>query len=125
MFTKGSFAISRGKFARQTLPTKEGNQGPYRLQGNNGERFIIVLAGTERVLFNGTLLKRGFDYDYVIDYNRAEITFSPTRVIARDSRVIMEFEYTDISYLRSLYACLLYTSPSPRDRTRSRMPSSA
>ena len=26
-------------------------------------------------------------------------------------------------YLR--YSCLLYTSPSPRDRTRSRMPSSA
>lgn len=102
--SKGSFAISRGKFSRQTLPTKEGNQGPYRLQGNNGERFIIVLAGTEKVYFNGNLLKRGFDYDYVIDYNRAEITFSPTRVIARDSRVIIEFEYTDVSYLRSLYA---------------------
>ena len=27
--------------------------------------------------------------------------------------------------LRYQYACLLYTSPSPRDRTRSRMPSSA
>ena len=26
---------------------------------------------------------------------------------------------------RKLYDCLLYTSPSPRDRTRSRMPSSA
>ena len=26
---------------------------------------------------------------------------------------------------RRLYNCLLYTSPSPRDRTRSRMPSSA
>ena len=26
---------------------------------------------------------------------------------------------------RELYICLLYTSPSPRDRTRSRMPSSA
>ena len=25
----------------------------------------------------------------------------------------------------TLYVCLLYTSPSPRDRTRSRMPSSA
>ena len=26
---------------------------------------------------------------------------------------------------KNLYVCLLYTSPSPRDRTRSRMPSSA
>ena len=26
---------------------------------------------------------------------------------------------------KNLYSCLLYTSPSPRDRTRSRMPSSA
>ncbi|MBK9736033.1 MAG: hypothetical protein IPO92_14175 [Saprospiraceae bacterium] len=104
VFTKGSFAISRGKFARQFLTTKEGNQGPYRLEGNNGERFIIVLAGTEKIYFNGILLTRGFDYDYVIDYNRADITFSPNRVVARDSRVIVEFEYTDISYLRSLYA---------------------
>ena len=35
----------------------------------------------------------------------------------------------DALYLKrkqiSLYVCLLYTSPSPRDRTRSRMPSSA
>ena len=30
----------------------------------------------------------------------------------------------DINTARA-YACLLYTSPSPRDRTRSRMPSSA
>ena len=28
-------------------------------------------------------------------------------------------------YLKCVKACLLYTSPSPRDRTRSRMPSSA
>ena len=31
-------------------------------------------------------------------------------------------ERTKINYITS---CLLYTSPSPRDRTRSRMPSSA
>ena len=30
-----------------------------------------------------------------------------------------------LSYLNLLDTCLLYTSPSPRDRTRSRMPSSA
>ena len=29
------------------------------------------------------------------------------------------------SYLKQISSCLLYTSPSPRDRTRSRMPSSA
>ena len=28
-------------------------------------------------------------------------------------------------YTKHKYSCLLYTSPSPRDRTRSRMPSSA
>ena len=31
----------------------------------------------------------------------------------------------DAAKLRDRYCCLLYTSPSPRDRTRSRMPSSA
>ena len=33
------------------------------------------------------------------------------------------FHFTQMS--TSGYNCLLYTSPSPRDRTRSRMPSSA
>ena len=30
-----------------------------------------------------------------------------------------------VALLIGVYSCLLYTSPSPRDRTRSRMPSSA
>ena len=34
-------------------------------------------------------------------------------------------ESKKVPFERVLYACLLYTSPSPRDRTRSRMPSSA
>lgn len=42
-------ASSRGKFARQTLEIRQGNQGPYRLKGNNNESFIIVLSGSERV----------------------------------------------------------------------------
>ena len=33
--------------------------------------------------------------------------------------------YAGTSSLETLRTCLLYTSPSPRDRTRSRMPSSA
>ena len=36
---------------------------------------------------------------------------------------VFSLEYTDIDLYH--WSCLLYTSPSPRDRTRSRMPSSA
>ena len=43
------------------------------------------------------------------------------RSIARD--VIVEVRL--VTHLRRPYICLLYTSPSPRDRTRSRMPSAA
>ena len=38
---------------------------------------------------------------------------------------VEEIDYKDVDTLRDFIACLLYTSPSPRDRTRSRMPSSA
>ena len=40
---------------------------------------------------------------------------------AAAERLLIFDVYTDIV----LKSCLLYTSPSPRDRTRSRMPSSA
>jgi len=110
--SNGSFAISRGKFARQTLDNKEGNQGPYKLTGNNGERFLIVLSGSEKVYLDGKLLERGLDYDYIIDYNRAEITFTPNRLIARESRIIVEYEYRTNNYLRTLYAANIdYTTP--------------
>ena len=36
-----------------------------------------------------------------------------------------EFEIDDYKDEEIFIICLLYTSPSPRDRTRSRMPSSA
>ena len=35
------------------------------------------------------------------------------------------FDFLDIPSPEATIFCLLYTSPSPRDRTRSRMPSSA
>ena len=99
-----SFAISRGQFARNTITAIEGNQGPYKLAGVNGEQFIIVLAGTERVYLDGLLIKRGIEDDYIIDYNQGELAFTNKKLITQNSRIIVEFEYLDQTFQRSLYA---------------------
>jgi len=85
----GSFAISRAKFNRFTLNVQEGNQGPYKVPGANGERFIIVESGSERVYEDGILLKRGKDHDYTISYDRAEISFTEKKLITTTSRTIV------------------------------------
>ena len=43
----------------------------------------------------------------------------------RHSSGASQIQSTFFLYIGGAIACLLYTSPSPRDRTRSRMPSSA
>ena len=72
--------------------------------------------------------KENKDVFYKIFGNKSEITPLIDDKILKDN---YEIFHTDNSVkstdspLEAAKSCLLYTSPSPRDRTRSRMPSSA
>ncbi len=95
-----SGALVRGVFQRSQFQGQEGNQGPYKLVGPNGELFILIVSGSERVYVNGLLLKRGENEDYVIDYNAGEIKFNPTYPINANMRITVEYQFTDQNYTR-------------------------
>jgi len=95
-----SGALVRGVFSKSEFVGQEGNQGPYKLVGPNGELYILVVSGSERVYVNGLLLNRGENEDYVIDYNAGEIKFNPTYPITSNMRIKVEYQYTDRSYTR-------------------------
>ena len=123
--------------------------------GDRSRLFIIEKLGRIRVVENGTLLatpfldisgpvndggneqgllSMAFDPEYqqngifYVDYTggsgagysviaRYQVTANPNVADPNSGQTILT--------LTQPYTCLLYTSPSPRDRTRSRMPSSA
>ena len=81
--------------------------------GIGSRRACEVLIKEGKVSLNGNLAKIG-------------ATVSNQDIVEFEGKVIQVKE-TDLKViiLNKPEGCLLYTSPSPRDRTRSRMPSSA
>lgn len=101
--TTAAGAITKGQYHSIFFMGEEGNQGPYKLYGKEGERAIIVLAGTEKVWVNGTLLLRGENKDYVIDYSTGEITFMPRQLVTSNSRITVDFQYSDLFYVKNIW----------------------
>ena len=82
--------------------------GLFELNQTMGTDFFVRLSLTAEMAPAGKLFA-----DNVLR-SSTEASLSPERI----SRLIDKLDHENL-------ACLLYTSPSPRDRTRSRMPSSA
>ena len=76
---------------------------------------------------NETTVKAEINLDDI----QVEKTEGHTNKIKIDNEIMMEMKYPSLDeFIKNNFdmsggSCLLYTSPSPRDRTRSRMPSSA
>ena len=96
-----------------TEPTEEAAQAPAPT-GDVSE----VLLQTIRMKDDGD----GVDYDTLV---HAAVMAGHSREEAEDAIDIFEISKVRLSSQGSASSCLLYTSPSPRDATLSRMPSSA
>ena len=67
-----------------------------------------------------------FDKEIIIDINSTNPTLKHKKELEKKILENLNANYSkDFTYKLNITVCLLYTSPSPRDRTRSRMPSSA
>ena len=96
-----------------------------------GHSYVVygpLANGATQVLYEGTpdTPHQGRFWEIVQDYKVTILYTAPTAIrtfMKWGDDIPAKFDLTSLRVLGSV--CLLYTSPSPRDRTRSRMPSSA
>ncbi|NOZ03500.1 MAG: hypothetical protein GXO92_02705, partial [FCB group bacterium] len=104
---KAVYAGAAGQFHQLSFKGADGNQGPYFLTSANGNRDIIVMAGSERVWLDGKLMVRGENYDYIIDYATGELTFTPKHIIYADSDIFVEYQYSDFQYNQNVMGMMI------------------
>jgi hypothetical protein len=97
------FALARGRYHRLEFLGQDGVQGPWQLLAESGSSQIVVLAGSERVFLDGVELRRGEDQDFVMDYGLGQLRFTARHPIRRDHRIVIEYQYSERLYERSLY----------------------
>ncbi|MBO6585910.1 MAG: hypothetical protein JJ953_07405 [Gracilimonas sp.] len=100
----GAASVVRGTYKPMSFSGQDGFQGPYRLTGRNDQEFVIILAGTERVYVNGQQVQRGAEHDYIIDYGLGEVTFTNNLLIKDETRIVIEYEYVDQDFNRTMVA---------------------
>ncbi len=101
---QSAVGTARGVYTRSSIPLTDGVQGPYKLLGQNGERFIFVVPGSETIYLDGRQVARGETEDYVIDYATGEITFTARRLIRDHHRIRAEYQYRTTEFTRTIMA---------------------
>ena len=79
----------------------------------------VYIDGEEALVSGSRLSNTGSVSEARLDKYFAKLKISIRKIRSSSRFTIMELRFTQPDY------CLLYTSPSPRDRQKSRMPSSA
>ncbi|HEV2106015.1 MAG TPA: hypothetical protein VGU27_09825, partial [Candidatus Eisenbacteria bacterium] len=97
-------ASAQGEYQRLQLLGVDGEQGPYQLTDRGGNAGITVVAGSEIVWLDGERMTRGEGADYVLDYERARLTFTNRRPITSASRITVEYQFALTRYRRNLAA---------------------
>ena len=92
--------LAKGRFKTANFFGREGIQGPYELLSARRFNGIVILPGSETVYFNGTVLKRGAENGYTIDYNRGTVTFTERMPVTDDSEIVIDFQIGEDSYER-------------------------
>ncbi len=100
--TEVAAAVPQGRFGSHEFTTEDGNYGPYRLRGENGEVGIAVVENSDQVWVNGVKLSRGRDQDYYIDYLQGELYFTGRRIIDNGDRVRVEYDFQKLEYRKTL-----------------------
>ena len=104
----------RALVKKKYSPTGQGSGVIFSSQGHIITNFHVI-AGSEEILVK--------DYDGK-EYGTVIVGIDPLTDLAV-LKIDKNSSGITLGNIKNINICLLYTSPSPRDRTRSRMPSSA
>ena len=88
------------------------------------EAFQQVIADKSKETINRDVLVAVLEEQYA-SLERADKVGSNIQVLRKDTTFTLITAHQPSLFTGPLYYCLLYTSPSPRDKRQSRMPSSA
>lgn len=88
---EGFGAVARGRRVSGRIAALHGFQGPYRIGTSSG----VLAAGSERVYVDGRPLRRGEGQDYVIDYDRGQVTFTASQPITGETQITVDAKSLD------------------------------